>query len=49
MKKLWNRISQHGKLSRVEFIISSLAILASIFLLILDFSGIFFTDPRAID
>lgn len=41
MKKLWNRIAQHGKLSRVEFIISSLAILASILLLILDFSGIF--------
>lgn len=39
-EKLWNRIIHSGKLAIVEFIISTLAIISSFLLLILDFSGV---------
>lgn len=40
MKKLWSRISQNGKLNIADFIIAILAIIASVLLFVLNFSGV---------
>lgn len=39
-EKIWNRIIHSGKLGVIEFIISLLALISSMFLLILDFNGV---------